>query len=42
MSGVKLDSESSGAYVQMDQTPVVAKSLYEGVEIMDMASALEK
>ncbi len=29
-------------YVQMDQTPVVAKSLYEGVEIMDMASALEK
>ena len=40
--GVKLDSESSGAYVQMDQTPVVAKSLYEGVEIMDMASALEK
>ena len=25
--GVKLDSESSGAYVQMDQTPVVAKSL---------------
>ncbi|MRR35424.1 SufD family Fe-S cluster assembly protein, partial [bacterium] len=40
--GVKLDAESSGAYVQMDQTPVVAKSLYEGVEIMDMASALEK
>ena len=40
--GVKLDSESSGAYVQMDQTPVVAKSLYDGVEIMDMASALEK
>jgi hypothetical protein len=40
--GVKLDAESSGAYVQMDQTSVVAKSLYEGVEIMDMASALEK
>ncbi|MCX6674887.1 MAG: SufD family Fe-S cluster assembly protein, partial [Methanothrix sp.] len=40
--GVKLDAESSGAYVQMDQTPVVAKSLYEGVEIMDMASALKK
>ncbi len=40
--GVKLDAESSGDYVQMDQTPVVAKSLYEGVEIMDMASALEK
>ena len=29
--GVKLDLESSGAYVQMDQTTVVAKSLYEGV-----------
>ncbi len=40
--GVKLDTEASGAYVQMDQTPVVAKSLYEGVEIMDMASALKK
>ena len=40
--GVKLDAESSGEFVQMDQTPVVAKSLYEGVEIMDMASALEK
>jgi hypothetical protein len=24
--GVKLDRESSGAYVQMDQTPVIAKS----------------
>lgn len=40
--GVKLDAEASGAYVQMDQTPVVAKSLYVGVEIMDMASALKK
>jgi len=40
--GVKLDKESSGAYVQMDQTPVIAKSLYDGVEIMDMASALKK
>ncbi len=40
--GVKLDAEASGEYVQMDQTPVVAKSLYEGVEIMDMASALDK
>jgi Fe-S cluster assembly scaffold protein SufB len=40
--GVKLDAEASGAFVQMDQTPVVAKSMYEGVEIMDMASALEK
>jgi len=40
--GVKLDGESSGSFVQMDQTAVVAKSLYEGVEIMDMASALEK
>lgn len=40
--GVKLDAEASGEYVQMDQTAVVAKSLYEGVEIMDMASALEK
>ncbi len=26
----------------MDQTPVIAKSLYDGVEIMDMASALKK
>jgi len=40
--GVKLDAEATGEYVQMDQTPVVAKSLYEGVEIMDMASALDK
>ena len=40
--GVKLDAEASGEYVQMDQTPVVAKSLYEGVEIMDMVSALDK
>src|SRR5512137_2636862 len=40
--GVKLDGESSGSFVQMDQTPVIAKSLYEGVEIMDMASALKK
>jgi uncharacterized protein len=40
--GVKLDAEAAGAFVQMDQTPVVAKSMYEGVEIMDMASALEK
>ena len=40
--GVRLDAEASGAYVQMDQTPVVAKSLNEGVEIMDMASALKK
>ena len=40
--GVKLDGESSGSFVQMDQTPVMAKSLYDGVEIMDMASALKK
>lgn len=40
--GVKLDAEASGAYVQMDQTPVVAKSLYEGVEILDMATALKR
>jgi len=40
--GVKLDAESSGAYVQMDQTPVVACSMFEGVEIMDIASALKK
>ncbi|OPY48901.1 MAG: cysteine desulfurase activator complex subunit SufB [Methanosaeta sp. PtaU1.Bin112] len=40
--GVKLDAESSGSFVQMDQTPVIAKSLYEGVEIMDIATALEK
>lgn len=40
--GVKLDSESSGAFVQMDQTPVVAETALEGVEIMDIASALKK
>jgi len=40
--GVKLDAESSGAYVQMDQTPVVAQTAFEGVEIMDIASALKK
>jgi Fe-S cluster assembly scaffold protein SufB len=40
--GVKLDSESSGAFVQMDQTPVVAQTAFEGVEIMDIASALKK
>ena len=40
--GVSLDKESSGAYVQMDQSPVIAKSQFEGVEIMDMASAIEK
>lgn len=40
--GVVLDAESSGAFVQMDQTPVVAKSLYEGVEILDTATALKK
>ncbi|MFB3765767.1 MAG: SufD family Fe-S cluster assembly protein [Methanotrichaceae archaeon] len=40
--GVKLDAEESGAYVQMDQTPVIAKSLFEGVEILDTAAALKK
>ena len=40
--GVKLDDESAGAYVQMDQTPVVASSMFEGVEIMDIAAALKK
>lgn len=40
--GVKLDSEESGAFVQMDQTPVIAKSLFEGVEILDTATALKK
>jgi Fe-S cluster assembly scaffold protein SufB len=40
--GVKLDRETSGAYVQIDQTPVHTKSLFEGVEILDTASALKK
>ncbi|MDD1742102.1 MAG: SufD family Fe-S cluster assembly protein, partial [Methanotrichaceae archaeon] len=40
--GVKLDKETSGAYVQMDQTPVHTKSLYEGVEVLDVATALKK
>lgn len=40
--GVSLDTESSGAYVQMDQSPVIAESTYEGVEVMDIATALEK
>ncbi len=40
--GVKLDDETAGAYVQMDQTPVVTSSMYEGVEMMDIASALKK
>jgi Fe-S cluster assembly scaffold protein SufB len=40
--GVKLDKETSGAYVQMDQTPVHTKSLYEGVEVLDVAKALKK
>ena len=40
--GVKLDKESSGAYVQMDQTPVIAKSTFEGVELLSMEAALKK
>ena len=40
--GVKLDAEASGAYVQMDQTPVVAKSLYEGVEIGEDDAGLDR
>jgi Fe-S cluster assembly scaffold protein SufB len=40
--GVKLDKETSGAYVQIDQTPVHTKSLFEGVEILDTATALKK
>ena len=40
--GVKLDKETSGAYVQMDQTPVHTKSLFEGVEVLDVATALKK
>ncbi|MDD1757764.1 MAG: SufD family Fe-S cluster assembly protein, partial [Methanotrichaceae archaeon] len=40
--GVKLDKETSGAYVQMDQTPVHTKSLFEGVEVLDTATALER
>lgn len=40
--GVKLDKETSGAYVQMDQTPVHTKSLFEGVEVLDVANALKK
>jgi hypothetical protein len=40
--GVKLDKETSGAYVQMDQTPVHTRSLFEGVEVLDTATALKK
>jgi len=40
--GVKLDKETSGAYVQMDQTPVHTSSLFEGVEVLDTATALKK
>jgi Fe-S cluster assembly scaffold protein SufB len=40
--GVKLDRESAGAYVQMDQTPVHTSSLFEGVEVLDTATALKK
>jgi len=40
--GVSLDKESAGAYVQMDQSPVISQSGIEGVEIMDIASALKK
>jgi len=40
--GVKLDKETSGAYVQMDQTPVHTRSMFEGVEVLDTATALKK
>jgi Fe-S cluster assembly scaffold protein SufB len=40
--GVKLDAEESGAFVQMDQTPVVARSAFEGIELLDMATALKR
>jgi Fe-S cluster assembly scaffold protein SufB len=40
--GVALEREASGAYVQMDQTPVIARSQFEGVEILDTAAALKK
>jgi Fe-S cluster assembly scaffold protein SufB len=40
--GVKLDAEESGAFVQMDQTPVVARSLFDGVEVLDTATALKR
>lgn len=40
--GVSFDDESSGAYVQMDQSPVFASSQIEGIEVLDMATALKK
>ncbi|MCJ7445677.1 MAG: SufD family Fe-S cluster assembly protein [Methanotrichaceae archaeon] len=40
--GVKLDNQTSGAYVQMDQTPVHTKSLFEGVEVLDTRTALKR
>jgi Fe-S cluster assembly scaffold protein SufB len=40
--GVKLDAEESGAFVQMDQTPVVARSVFDGIELLDTATALKR
>lgn len=40
--GVSFDEESSGAYIQVDQSPVYVSSPTEGIEILDMASALKK
>ncbi|HQF16147.1 MAG: cysteine desulfurase activator complex subunit SufB [Methanosaeta sp. PtaB.Bin039] len=40
--GVSLDQKSGGTYIQMDQTPVMARSETEGIEILDIAAALQK
>jgi len=40
--GVTLEKEVGGAYIQMDQTPVVARSSTEGIEVLDIATALKK
>lgn len=39
--GVSLDGESSGEYIQVDQSPVHVASTFEGVEVLDMAAAIK-
>ncbi|NYT01328.1 MAG: SufD family Fe-S cluster assembly protein [Methanosarcinales archaeon] len=39
--GVSLDTESGGTYVQVDQTPIHVDSNMEGIEFLDIATALK-
>ncbi|MBN1323723.1 MAG: SufD family Fe-S cluster assembly protein [Methanotrichaceae archaeon] len=41
-AGVSLGGETSGDYLQMDQSPVLQSAAMEGIELLDIASALEK